>query len=65
MIRSELLVAEISELGAELIRPQDRDGTDLIWNGSKEWWTGARPFLRAKNARSDAGVAGRYADQRR
>src|ERR1700692_3993893 len=44
MIRSELLVTEISEHGAELIRRQARDGTDLLWNGSKEWWTGA-PLL--------------------
>ncbi len=45
MIRSERLVAEISPHGAELIRLQDRDGKDLLWNGCAKWWTGRAPLL--------------------
>jgi galactose mutarotase-like enzyme len=44
-IRSERLVAEISRHGAELIRLQDRDGKDLLWNGCEKWWTGRAPLL--------------------
>jgi galactose mutarotase-like enzyme len=45
VIRSEGLVAEISRHGAELIRLQDRDGKDLLWNGCEKWWTGRAPLL--------------------
>ena len=45
VIRSERLVAEISPDGAELIRLQDRDGKDLLWNGCVKWWTGRAPLL--------------------
>jgi galactose mutarotase-like enzyme len=45
VIRSERLVAEISHHGAELIRLQDRDGNDLLWNGCEKWWTGRAPLL--------------------
>jgi galactose mutarotase-like enzyme len=45
VIRSERLVAEISRHGAELIRLQDRDGKDLLWNGCEKWWTGRAPLL--------------------
>jgi galactose mutarotase-like enzyme len=45
VIRSERLVAEISPHGAELIRLQDRDGKDLLWNGCAKWWTGRAPLL--------------------
>src|SRR5258707_9608271 len=45
MIRSEHLVAEIAPHGAELIRLQDRDGKDLLWNGCAKWWTGRAPLL--------------------
>ena len=44
VIRSERLVAEISPHGAELIRLQDRDGKDLLWNGCEKWWTGRAPL---------------------
>jgi galactose mutarotase-like enzyme len=44
-IRSERLVAEISRHGAELIRLQDHDGKDLLWNGCEKWWTGRAPLL--------------------
>jgi galactose mutarotase-like enzyme len=39
------MVAEISPHGAELIRLQDRDGKDLLWNGCEKWWTGRAPLL--------------------
>jgi len=45
VIRSEHLTAEISPHGAELIRLQDRDGRDLLWNGCEKWWTGRAPLL--------------------
>src|SRR5258707_11175333 len=45
VIRSERLVAEISPHGAELIRLQDRDSKDLLWNGCAKWWTGRAPLL--------------------
>jgi galactose mutarotase-like enzyme len=45
VIRSERLVAEVSPHGAELIRLQDRDGKDLLWNGCEKWWTGRAPPL--------------------
>jgi galactose mutarotase-like enzyme len=45
VIASEHLVAEISRHGAELIRLQDRDGKDLLWNGCEKWWTGRAPLL--------------------
>ncbi len=45
VIRSGRLVAEISRHGAELIRLQDRDGMDLLWDGCEKWWTGRAPLL--------------------
>jgi galactose mutarotase-like enzyme len=45
VIRGERLVVEISHHGAELIRLQDRDGRDLLWNGCEKWWTGRAPLL--------------------
>jgi galactose mutarotase-like enzyme len=45
VIRSERLVAEISPHGAELMRLQDRDGKDLLWDGCEKWWTGRAPLL--------------------
>ena len=32
------LAAEISELGAELVRLQDREGRDLLWSGDPAIW---------------------------
>ena len=45
VIRNGSLVAEISRHGSELIRLQDRDGQDLLWNGCEKWWTGRAPLL--------------------
>ena len=42
VIRSERLVAEISPHGAELIRLQDHDGKDLLWNGAQNGGRDAR-----------------------
>lgn len=39
------LAAEISELGAELVRLQDREGRDLLWNGDPAIWAGRAPLL--------------------
>jgi galactose mutarotase-like enzyme len=50
------LTAEISDVGAELVRLQDRNGRDLLWNGDPAVWAGRAPLLfpmvgRAKNDR--------------
>jgi galactose mutarotase-like enzyme len=50
------LAAEISELGAELVRLQDHEGRDLMWSGDPAIWAGRAPLLfpmvgRAKNDR--------------
>jgi galactose mutarotase-like enzyme len=39
------LAAEISELGAELVRLQDREGRDLLWSGDPAIWAGRAPLL--------------------
>lgn len=39
------LAAEISELGAELVRLQDREGRDLLWDGDPAVWAGRAPLL--------------------
>ncbi len=39
------LAAEISELGAELVRLQDREGRDLLWSGDPTIWAGRAPLL--------------------
>jgi galactose mutarotase-like enzyme len=39
------LRAEISNRGAELIRLQDGEGHDLLWNGDARWWSGRAPLL--------------------
>ncbi len=44
-ISSPALSARISPLGAELVRLQDHDGLDLLWNGDPAFWTGRSPLL--------------------
>lgn len=39
------LSAEISEHGAELVRLQDPEGKDLLWNGDPAVWAGRAPLL--------------------
>jgi len=44
-LKSRLLSAEISPLGAELVRLADGEGKDLLWNGDPAFWTGRVPLL--------------------
>jgi galactose mutarotase-like enzyme len=39
------LRASVSEHGAELVRLQDRDGLDLMWDGDPAVWAGRAPLL--------------------
>ena len=39
------LAAEISELGAELVRLQEHEGRDLLWSGDPAVWAGRAPLL--------------------
>lgn len=45
VLRNRNLLAEVSSHGAELVRLQDEDGRDLLWDGSPDWWTGRAPLL--------------------
>ena len=44
-ISDSTLSAQISPLGAELVRLQDRDGRDLLWDGNPAVWNGRSPLL--------------------
>jgi galactose mutarotase-like enzyme len=44
-IASPELGATVSETGAQLVRLQDRDGQDLLWNGDPKFWSGHAPLL--------------------
>ena len=44
-ISDSTLSAQISPLGAELVRLQDRDGLDLLWDGNPAVWNGRSPLL--------------------
>ena len=44
-ISDSTLRAQISPLGAELVRLQDRDGLDLLWDGDPAVWAGRAPLL--------------------
>ena len=44
-ISDSTLSAQISAAGAELQRLQDRDGSDLLWNGDPAVWAGRAPLL--------------------
>ncbi len=39
------LAAEVSEIGAELVSLQDREGRDLLWSGDPAIWAGRAPLL--------------------
>jgi galactose mutarotase-like enzyme len=39
------LAAEVSEIGAELVRLQDHEGRDLLWSGDPAIWAGRAPLL--------------------
>lgn len=44
-ISSPSLQAQVSENGAELVRLQDGQGRDLLWDGNPDYWTGRSPLL--------------------
>jgi galactose mutarotase-like enzyme len=44
-IQSNQIKAEISAKGAELVRLQDSNGHDFLWNGDPTWWNGHAPLL--------------------
>ncbi len=44
-ILSPYLQAQVSENGAELVRLQDDQGRDLLWDGNPAFWTGRSPLL--------------------
>src|SRR6478736_61660 len=44
-ISDSTLSAQISPLGAELVRLQDGNGLDLLWDGDPALWTGRSPLL--------------------
>ena len=44
-ISSPQLRAEVSADGAELIRLQDEQGRDWLWDGDPAFWTGRSPLL--------------------
>jgi galactose mutarotase-like enzyme len=39
------LKAQVANRGAELVRLQDSDAGDVLWNGDPGWWTGHSPLL--------------------
>jgi galactose mutarotase-like enzyme len=44
-LSSPRLQAQVSADGAELVRLQDEQGRDLLWNGDPAFWTGRSPLL--------------------
>jgi len=44
-ISDSKLSAQVSAAGAELVHLQDRDGSDLLWDGDPAFWTGRSPLL--------------------
>lgn len=44
-ISGPALSAQISAIGAELVRLQDGRGLDLLWDGDPVFWTGRSPLL--------------------
>src|SRR3954453_19271036 len=44
-VSSPHLRAQVSEKGAELVRLQDEQGRDLLWDGDPAFWTGRSPLL--------------------
>lgn len=39
------LAVQVAELGAELVRLQDGEGRDYLWNGDPAFWKGRAPLL--------------------
>lgn len=44
-LQNESLEAEISPLGAEMIRLRDASGREWLWSGDPRWWGGRAPLL--------------------
>jgi len=44
-IGSDCLTAEVTPLGAELVRLADTAGRDYLWNGDPAYWSGRAPIL--------------------
>ena len=44
-IHNDFASAEISPLGAELVRLQDAQGRDWLWDANPAWWKGHSPLL--------------------
>ena len=44
-ISDSTLSARISAAGAELVRLQDHDGLDSLWDGDPAFWIGRSPLL--------------------
>lgn len=44
-ISDSTLSAQVSAAGAELVRLQDGNGLDLLWDGDPAFWTGRSPLL--------------------
>src|SRR3712207_8806031 len=45
VISSSQLRAQVSAEGAELVRLQDEQGRDWLWDGDPAYWTGRSPLL--------------------
>lgn len=45
MLANAALRAEISPLGAELVRLTDGDGREFLWSGDEKFWAGRAPLL--------------------
>src|ERR1017187_8448531 len=45
VLESSGLKAQVANRGAELVRLQDSDASDLLWNGDPSWWANHSPLL--------------------
>jgi len=44
-IKNDALIVKIASLGAEMQSIQDSEGTQYLWNGNADYWTGRAPNL--------------------
>ena len=45
LLKNDFLTVDISTMGAEIQSVLDKDGTERIWNGDAQFWTGRAPVL--------------------